>query len=134
MSACTRFLSIRQDLVNGDDHTIAHSEHDLRLTEPTVRTIQTTDGARLMTGSQFIRTTDTYKTAVNHRSNRNFQCKKKNLTSVEKGCKPPAHSPCTSLFNHLWFHCPAVDADVVDQAGEVGSGRHSFAGADVQAV
>jgi hypothetical protein len=59
-----------------------------------------------VTGSQFIRTRDTYKAAVKHRSNRNFQCKKENLTSVEEGCKPPAHSSCTSLFNHLWFHCP----------------------------
>jgi hypothetical protein len=35
--------------------------------------------------------------------------------------------------NLLWAHGPAVDADVVDQAPEVGSGFH-VAGANIQAV
>ena len=37
---------------------------------------------------------------------------------------------CQGL-DSLWAHCSVVDADVVDQAGEVGSGFHSLACTDV---
>jgi len=34
----------------------------------------------------------------------------------------------------LGYNCPVVDADIVNQAGPVSSGPHSFAGSDVEAI
>jgi len=50
-------------------------------------------------------------------------------------CRPFNDIGCfVSLQENLRTHGPVVDADVVDQAGEVGSGCHELAGAEVQAA
>jgi len=37
-------------------------------------------------------------------------------------------------LDFLGYQCPVVDTNIINQAGPVGSGFHSLAGANVQAV
>ena len=49
--------------------------------------------------------------------------------------KPPALIPLPIIICSISrSHCPVVNANIVDQAGEEGSGCHSLAGADMQAA
>ncbi len=56
-------------------------------------------------------------------------------TSVHSYYQPYDHSLFLfQCLDWLWAYGTVVDADVVDQAGEIGSRLNSFTGADVQAA
>jgi hypothetical protein len=48
--------------------------------------------------------------------------------------KLPALWTLSLIHKYLWANCTVIDANVIDQAGEVGAGFHALAATDVKSV